>query len=199
VKRTHYFLFLMLTAVVIVVVVSFARLKTVQPVIVVCCGITNDPGGKIAYCFQVTNSMAADTHVSYAVEVLHNGVWFNALPQPKGVGDLVYLPAKNAIFFAVPAPIGRAEEGLRVQPDPPGEKWRTYCSYYASRYPPGVRTAMEGLGKFVGNKNGQTWRSSYSPEMSFVPANPQGGANGTQPFNTDTNRTSATAASRLSP
>ena len=43
---------------------------------------------------------------------------------------------------------------------------------------------------------GQVATSVYS---EYLPPNPQGGANGSQPFSSETNRTSGTAASRRAP
>ncbi len=192
-----------MTVVVIVGVVSLVvlgRPKAVQSVAVLCYGTTNDSAGNTWYCFQVTNSMAEDARGSYAVEVLHSGVWFNALPQPKGVDDLAYLPARSAIIFAVPAPSGRAEQGLQAQPAPPGEKWRTYFSYTASRTSLGVvGTLRERLRRAVGNKNGQAGRYSFSAEMPFAPAEQHVGPSARLPFSSETNQMSATGASRGSP
>ena len=145
----------------------FLSPKAVLPVTVSFYGTTNDSLGHILLCFQVTNNTPDPTHGQYAVEVLHNGFWFNALPQPKGADDLIYLAARSATYFSVAAPTGRAEQGLVTQSDPPGEKWRTYFSYTAPRYPRNVFGAiMERL-----SKNVAVGRYAFSPEMSFEPAN----------------------------
>jgi hypothetical protein len=191
-KKTHYIAVLIMTGVGILSVVVLALPKAAHPVTVLCCGTTNDPDGSTLYCFQVSNSMALATYGSYAVEVLHNGMWFNALPQPKGVGDFMHLPARTAIVFTVPAPSGRGEYGLQVQPDPPGEKWRTYILYTPQSHDV-ASTLAERLRRLTGNKNGSAERYSFSPEMSFA------GANHRQPFSSDTNQTSPAAASPNSP
>jgi hypothetical protein len=201
-KRAHHFAFLTLAVVTMLVasLLVLAPSKAVLPVAVAYYGTTNDAVGNVLYCFLVTNSMAEAMHGSYAVEVLHNGVWFNALPQPKGVDNLANLPAWTGTCFSVPAPIGRAERGLKVQPSPPGEKWRTYFSYATSAYPHNIiGRLMERLRDSIGLKKESKGCYAFSPEMLFTSANPQIGANRSQPIRSETNRTSSPAGSRSSP
>jgi hypothetical protein len=58
----------------------------------------------------------------------------------------------------------------------------------------------DGKLKQVGfNEAGVNDRSGFQPFSGGAAPNPQGGANGRQPFSSETNRTSAAAASRRSP
>src|ERR1041385_6299783 len=86
VKKVPYFPFIILAVVSILVVALLLLLspKPVSSVTVANYGTTYDAAGNINYCFQITNRMAEVTYVSYALEVLHNGIWFNAFPQPNG-------------------------------------------------------------------------------------------------------------------
>ena len=184
-----------------------------RSVAVACIGATNDAAGNTVYCFQVTNSLAVVVHGCYtAVEVYHDGIWFNALPQPKSSTQwqsngvtyvkLPELQPNSATTFTVAPPTGRAEEGLQVQPNPPGEKWRAHFSYTAPKYP---QTAFPRLIRRLkmhlrlNTKIEENQYYAFSPGIPFSPANPQGGANERQPLRSGEDRASASAASRRSP
>lgn len=122
---------------------------------------TNGASGTAFYIFSITNRLAENLNITRCAEVLHQGFWFNALPQPFPSGDFLHLPSAGSVVFAVPAPAGRAESGLTVQPRPPGTKWRVVVAYGRGERPLEYQVrellGLKHHGRVVG------------PEMSFAP------------------------------
>ena len=201
VKIASYFVFSVLAAGAVggAALLLLSRSKAAPPVAVVYCGVTNDATGDTLHTFQVTNAMTGAIHGSHAVEVYHNGVWFNALPQPKSSQDFTMLQAHEFLDFRVPVPTGRAQTGLRVQTNPPGEKWRVYFSYVGSSHLSMFGRLIESFASRLGAKRKSKQYYVFGPDIPFSPANRQGGANGRQPLHSEEDRDSAAAASRRSP
>lgn len=169
-KRKCYAAPFLVASAIVLMAVIFGRGRGVQPITVRCWGTTNDSAGQTLYCFQATNSTRQDVQGAYLLEVFHLGYWFNAFPQPERVNHFVVVPAMGVKVFAVPAPTGRAEQGLELQPNPPGEKWRYVFSYKASRYRDDLLGAvMRRLTRLV-RKDPEIGFRSYSPGISFVKA-----------------------------
>jgi len=145
-------------------------------------GVTNTPDGRKLHFFQLTNSLRHSVYGHQTcAEVFHNTFWFNAQPQPESFPPLqwqsnglayakVLLLAPNSSYeFALAEPTGRAETGLKLQPQPPGEKWRAYVSYSAWKYPSPVGHFMWSLRSKLRLTSESEWAQDYifSPPIPF--------------------------------
>jgi hypothetical protein len=162
-------------------------------------GLTNDASGNRLAQFSVANHFPR--RVSFGVcevQLCQTNAWPGWM-RDAGAGAWLALAAGREHAFSVPIP--------QVE----GAKWRVPIMYREDlSFIDGIRFRIDlfawGIarwrpGKPVPVRNGVSFHRSlftYGPEMLGM-SNPQGGANGRQPFSSEANSTLGPAASRRSP